>query len=103
VASRNANEVREPGRDIARGEAVEAELDRLVERRYDLRVAEEGERPEHEAWTESERRYDVHRRAENRAAMDQAERHRRNLGALVAQHEAAAERLMQPTDERGTA
>jgi len=35
--------------------------------------------------------------------MDQAERHRRNLAALVAQHEAAAERLMQATDERRTA
>ena len=43
MASRNVNEVRGPGRDIARGEAVEAELERLVELRYDLRVAEEGE------------------------------------------------------------
>jgi len=31
-------------------------------------VAEEGERPERVAWTESERRYDARRRAENRAA-----------------------------------
>ena len=94
--------------DIAHGEAVESELRRLIEKRHDRRVAEEGERPERVAWTESERRYDARRRAENRAAwygwhMDQAERHRRNLAALVAQHEAAVGRLMQATDERRTA
>jgi hypothetical protein len=98
----------ESGGDIAHGEIVENELDRLIRKRHDRRVAEEGERPERVAWTESERRYDARRRAENRAAwygwhMDQAERHRRNLAALVAQHEAAAERLMQATDERRTA
>jgi hypothetical protein len=43
VASRNANEVRGPGRDIARGGLVEAELDRLVEKRHDRRAVEEGE------------------------------------------------------------
>jgi hypothetical protein len=94
--------------DIAHGEAVEAELDRLVERRHDLRVAEEGERPEHEAWTESELRYDAIRRAEVRAARlayheGQAARLRRALGALVAQHEAAAEKLMEETEQRRTA
>ena len=94
--------------DIARSEAVEAELDRLVERRHDLRVADEGDRPDEEAWAKAERRHDARRRAELRAAwygwhIDQAERHRRNLAALVAQHEAAAERLMQATDERRTA
>jgi hypothetical protein len=99
--------MREPGRDIARGELVEAELDRLVEKRHDLRVAEEGDRVAEEIWMDSERRYDARKRAENRAAwygwhMDQAERHRRNLAALVDQHEAAAERLLE-TDERRTA
>ncbi len=98
----------EPGGDVAPGEIVENELDRLIRKRHDRRVAQEGERSERVAWTESERRYDARRRAENRAAwygwhMDQAERHRRNLAALVAQHEAAAERLMQATDERRTA
>ncbi len=83
--------------DIAHGEAVEAELDRLVERRHDLRVAEEGERPEHEAWTESERRYHAIRRAEVRAAWvdyheGQAARLRHTLGELVARHEAEAEK-----------
>lgn len=83
--------MREPGRDIARGELVEAELDRLVEKRHDRRVAEERDGPETEAWAKSERRHDAHRRAELRAAwygwhMDQAERHRRNLAALVQRH-----------------
>ncbi len=96
------------GRDIAAGEAVEHELDAFISRRDKQRREEEEDRAEEEAWVESERRHDVHKRAENRAAwygwhMDQAERHRRNLGALVAQHEAAAERLMQATDERRTA
>jgi hypothetical protein len=58
----------EPGGDIAHGEIVENELDRLIRKRHDRRVAEEGERPERVAWTESERRYDARRRAENRAA-----------------------------------
>jgi hypothetical protein len=83
--------------DIAHGEAVEAELDRLVERRHDLRVAEEGERLEHEIWRESEMRYDARKRAENGAAWlafheGQAARHRGVLEALVAYHEAEAEK-----------
>ena len=103
-----SNPGRAVGRDIASGEAVEHEIDNFILRRHDRRVSDEGERPETEAWIESERRHDAHRRAENRAAwygwhMDQAERHRRNLTALVAQHEAAAERLMQTLDERRTA
>ena len=93
---------------ITRGEHVEKELDLLITRRDEERRAEEGDRRAEEMWAESQRRHDAHRGAENRAAwygchMDQAERHRRNLGALVAQHEAAAERLMEETDERRTA
>ena len=96
------------GREIAAGEAVEKELDSFISRRDAERRKSEGDRAEEEKWMKSERRHDQYRRAENRAAwygwhMDQAERHRRNLGALVAQHEAAAERLMQATDERKTA
>jgi hypothetical protein len=83
--------------DIAYGEAVESELRRLIEKRHDLRVAEEGERPEHEAWLASERRYDARRRAENGAAWlafheGQAARHRGVLEGLVAYHEAEAEK-----------
>lgn len=43
--------------DIARGEATEKELDALITRRHDQRVAEEGERPAEELWKEGERRY----------------------------------------------
>ena len=35
--------IREPGRDIARGEAVEAGLDAMIVRRNDWPVAEEGD------------------------------------------------------------
>ena len=88
----------EPGRDISRGEAVEHEIDAMIRRRHEARVVEEGERPAHEAWMESERRYNARRRAENVAAWcqyhrEQAERHRRTLEALVRDHERAAERM----------
>jgi hypothetical protein len=96
------------GRDIAKGEGVEHEITAFIEKRHTQRVRDEGDRAGEEAWMKSESRRDDRRRAENRAAwydwhMDQAERHGRNLAALVAQHEAAAERLMQATDERRTA
>jgi hypothetical protein len=86
--------------DVARGEIVEAELDRFIRTRHDRRVADEGERSALEAWAESERRYDGRRRQENRAAwygwhLDQAERHRRTLEALIASHE---ERAAEPVD-----
>jgi len=47
--------------DIARGEIVEADLDRLITKRHDRRVADEGERPAEEMWRESERRYQQRR------------------------------------------
>jgi hypothetical protein len=93
--------MREPGagigRDISGGEAVEHELDAFISRRHEQRVAEEGERPEHEIWRESEMRYDAFKRAEDRAARlayheGQAARLRHALGELVAQHEAAADK-----------
>ena len=91
------DEREEEGLDVAHGETVESELDRLIERRHDRRVAEEGERPAEEIWMESERRYDARRLAENRAAWreyhrGQAERHRAVLEALVSRHEAEAEK-----------
>jgi hypothetical protein len=54
--------------EIARGELVEKELNVLIARRHDRRVADEGERPALEKWQESERRYDERRREENRLA-----------------------------------
>jgi hypothetical protein len=68
------------GRDIGRSEAVEGDLDGLIERRHDRRVTVEGERPAEEAWQESERRQEARGREENRAAWclhhEQAERRR---------------------------
>ena len=96
------------GRDIAHGEIVESELDRLIVKRHDRRVTDGRERPAEEALMGSERAYFSRLETERRAEWcayhrDQAERHRRNLAALVAQHEAAVGRLMQATDERRTA
>ncbi len=94
--------MREPGkgisRDIARGEAVEKELDVFVSRRDTKRRESEGGRAVEELWQVSERLHDADRRAENRAAwlafhLGQAERLRRNLAALVAHHEREAARL----------
>ncbi|MBA2715249.1 MAG: hypothetical protein H0U55_17080 [Rubrobacteraceae bacterium] len=93
--------------NAAKGEATEKELDALITRRHDRRVVEEGERPAEEMWAESERRHNVHRREEMRAAWceyhrEQAARHRAVLESLIVRHEAEAERL-QATDERKTA
>lgn len=86
------------GREIATGEAVEKELDAFLSRRHERRATAEGGRPEEEAWVASERAHSARRRAEMRTEWReyhtrQAEAHRRNLGALVAFHEAAAEGL----------
>jgi hypothetical protein len=54
------------GSPVAPGEAVESELDRLITRRHDQRVKDEGERQLEEAWRESERREEARRREENR-------------------------------------
>jgi hypothetical protein len=83
--------------DIARSEAVDAELDRLISKR-----ASQDQRPdpdEQEAlWRENVRAYTVRRREEMRAAWasyheGQAERHRRTLEDLIAHHEAQAAKL----------
>ena len=54
--------------DITRSEVVEADLTRLIERRHDRRVVEEGERPLMEAWRAAELREEARQREENRAA-----------------------------------
>jgi hypothetical protein len=53
---------------FATGEATEKELDALIRKRHDQRVASEGERAEEELWAESERKYAARRREENRIA-----------------------------------
>jgi hypothetical protein len=72
--------------DVAHGEMVEAELNRLIERRSS-RVIDPDEREA--LWQESVRRYNARRQEEMRVAWasyheGQAERHRRTLQDLVA-------------------
>jgi hypothetical protein len=88
----------------AQGEKVELELDAFITKRDAQRRRAEGERPAQEIWMESERRYNARRKAENDAAWlafheGHADRLRRNLGALVAQHEAAASKYRTYTQE----
>jgi hypothetical protein len=85
------------GRDIARGEAVEHELDSFISKRHADRVRDEGGRPEEEAWRESERHHEAARRAQNARAwyeyhLDAAGRLRATLSALVAHHEQEAQK-----------
>jgi ABC-type phosphonate transport system ATPase subunit len=82
-------------RDIARGEATEKELDRLIERRSRQKDPDE----ESELWRESVRAYEEKRRQIARAEWhlhhtSQAERLRRTLEALATHHEEQAARLM---------
>jgi hypothetical protein len=83
---------RKAGR-AGRGEAVEAELDRLIERRFRQKDPEE----ESELWKESVRAYASRREEELRAAWcehheGQAARLRVVLRELIADHEQQAER-----------
>jgi hypothetical protein len=54
--------------DVEQGERVEGELDRLIEKRHDHRVAEEGERAAEDLWQESVRRYHARQEQDHRAA-----------------------------------
>jgi hypothetical protein len=83
--------------DIARGETVESDLDRLIERRS-AREIDPDEREE--IWKATVRAYTARRREEMRAAwcehhQGQAARHRAVLNALIATHEARAAELME--------
>src|SRR5918995_2883633 len=86
--------------NITRSEGVEHELNRLIERRHDHRTAEERHRPSEELWQESVERYNAERDRQLRTEwteyhQGQAERHRALLKALIATHEARAEKLME--------
>ena len=75
-------------RDISNGEAVEADLSRLIERRSRQRDADEQE----ELWRESVRRYNERKQEQLRNEwceyhQGQAVRHRAVLEALIARHE----------------
>jgi hypothetical protein len=81
--------------DIARSEAVEADLDRLIERRS--RKGEVDRDEQEELWKASVARHNARRDEEMRAAwcehhQGQAARLRTTLEALIAAHEEQAER-----------
>jgi hypothetical protein len=82
--------------DLARSEAVKAELAHLLEGRSSRELNSD----EREAlWRESVRSYNARRREEMRAAwwkyhQGQAARHRAVLEALIARHEDEAAKLM---------
>src|SRR5215203_2653937 len=83
------------GSPTAPGEAVEAELDRLIQRRSRQRDGEE----ESALWRESVKRHEEERRQVARLEWHalhcgQAERHRATLQALIEHHESEAARLM---------
>jgi len=81
--------------DVAKGEAVERELDAMIERRSKHKEPEE----ESELWKESVRRYNARRQEELRSEwcdyhQGQAARHRATLEVLAGYHESEAARLM---------
>ena len=83
--------------DVSRREAVEHELNRLIEKRDDERTSAEGHRPSEELWKASVERYNCERERQLRAAwceyhQGQAVRHRAVLETLIARHEQQAER-----------
>jgi hypothetical protein len=84
--------------DVSRGEAVEHELNRLIEKRHDQRVASEERRRIEDGWAESTVRYNAQRRRELRTAWrayheDRAAGLRRTLEALIWHHETEAAKL----------
>jgi len=86
------------GRAIASGERAEAGLDQFISRRDERRRQNEGERSPEALWRVSERRHEALRRDEMRVAWSEYHRARacslrKALTALVAFHEAEAERL----------
>ena len=81
--------------DIAHGEMLERELDNLITRRSKQNDPEEAS----ETWQESERRHEEQRRLRARYEWHlhhtaQAERLRRTLEGLIADHEQQAAKLM---------
>ena len=84
--------------DLSRGESVEHDLNRLIEKCHDQGTRAEGHRPSEELWKASVERYNCERERQLRAAwceyhQGQAVRHRAVLEFLIARHEAEAERL----------
>jgi hypothetical protein len=89
------------GNPVAPGEAVEADLNRLIEKRSRQKDPDEESR----LWQESVKRYEEERRQMARLEWHafhcgQAERHRATLQALIEHHESEAARLMEATNQR---
>ena len=93
--------------DVIHRDTVDRDLDRLLSTR-----ASEDTTPDlttlEPTYVESVRLFHARRRAENRAEwlayhQDQARRHKAVLEALVARHEAEAEKLMETNEQRRTA
>jgi hypothetical protein len=89
------------GSPVAPGEAMEADLNRLIERRSRQRDADE----ENELWKESVRRYNDRKQQLLRKEwceyhQGQAARLRAVFEPLIARHEEQAVKLMEATHER---
>lgn len=90
---------------------VESELDRLITKRHDQRVKDDGERPAEELYMESVRRHEELERRERlwqllRFHQGMARSHTANLEALVNRHRLEVERceaLLGITDTKGVA
>ena len=87
--------------DIARSEVVEGDLNRLIEKRHDQRVADEGERAAEALWQESVRRYHARQGEDRRAAWYEYEmRLYRIHSGLASEHLARAAKLENGHEER---
>ena len=85
--------------DIAKGEAVEHEIDAMIRRRDTHRRQTEGERLEEELYEPSVRAWRARREAESREAWatyhrSAAERIERTAAQIAAEHRARAEMLL---------
>ena len=84
------------GRDIARGEMVEAELNSFITKRHNDRIASEGERLAEESWKESVRRYEARRKEANRRAWcDYFERLAASLRSRAEEYDYRAQTLLE--------
>ena len=82
-----------------RGEQVEADLDRLITKRHDLRMASEEQTRIEDGWAESVRVYNALQEAQSREAWAEyhrsaAERIERTAAQIAAEHRARAEMLL---------
>jgi hypothetical protein len=87
--------------DIARADAVDAEFDRLISKR-----ASQDRRPDpdeqEELWKASVRRYNAHRREENRLAWcDYSSRLAGSLRARAEEYDQRAQTLMETDQPKG--